>query len=85
MVTSSTIPHSPLKKRHHALGYHFTREATAAKIVEMHHLASELNPADLLSKHWGYSQVWPILQAILFWRGDTGDLLTEGTPAPSSD
>ena len=77
VVTSSTIPHSPLKKCHHALGYHCIREAIAAKIVDMHCIPSELNPSDILSKHWGYSQVWPILRAILFWRGDTSELLNE--------
>jgi hypothetical protein len=34
------------------------------------------NPADILSKYWGYQQVWKILQPILFWRGDTMDLIS---------
>ena len=77
VVTSATIPHSPLKKRHHALSYHYTREAVAAQIVDMHHIPGKLNPSDILSKHWGYSQVWPILRAVLFWQGDTAKLLDE--------
>ena len=43
-----------------------------------------LNPADILSKHWGYSQIWPTLRPVLFWMGDTAELLderhTKGTP-----
>ena len=35
----------------------------------------EWNPADVLSKHWGHAQVWTLLQPILFWKGDTADLL----------
>ena len=32
-MTSSTIPHSRLTKRHNALSYHCVREAIAAKIL----------------------------------------------------
>ena len=75
VVTSSTQPHSPLKKRHHALAYHFVREAVAVKIISFHHIPGERNPADILTKHWGYSQIWPMLRAVLFWQGDTAKLL----------
>ena len=77
VITSSTKPHSQLSKRHHGLAYHYTREAIASGMVSMHHVPSECNPADILSKHWGYSQVWPLLQAVLFWHGDTADLLVD--------
>ena len=81
VVTSSTMPDSPLKKGHHALSYHLTREAIAAGIVDFHHIPGEYNPSDILSKHWGYSQVWPILNAVLFWSGDTADLLEKENPS----
>ena len=81
VVTSSTMPHSPLKKRHHALSYHFTREATASNAVDFHHIPGTMNPADVLSKHWGYAQVWKTLKAVLFWAGDTADLFLDGFPA----
>ncbi len=77
VVTSSTVPHSPLKKRHHALSYHFTREAIAAGVVDFQHIPGSLNSADILSKHWAYSQIWPTLRPVLFWMGDTADLLDE--------
>ena len=75
VVTSSSVPHSPMKKRHHALSYHFTREAIASDAIEFHYIPSKCNPADIVSKHWRYSAIWPMLQAILFWRGDTAELL----------
>ena len=78
VVTSSTIPHSQLQKRHNALAYHRVREAIASGIIEMHHIPGDTNPADILSKHWGYQQVWPMLQATMFWHGDTADLFAEG-------
>ena len=33
------------------------------------------NPADILSKAWGYQQVWLMLKALLLWEGDTSDLI----------
>jgi hypothetical protein len=71
VVTNSSIPDSELKKRHIALSYHKTREAIAAGILTFHHISGVLNPADLLSKHWGFSEAWPRLQPILFCMGDT--------------
>ena len=86
VVTNISVPHSQLKKRHHALSYHFTREAVASNAVDFQYIWSEINAADILSKHWGYSQVWPTLQALLFWEGDTADLLPQEdaqAPKPS--
>ena len=28
-------------------------------------------------KHWGHNQVWPLLQCVLFWKGNTMDLVHE--------
>jgi hypothetical protein len=38
-------------------------------MMVFNHIAGEHNPADILSKHWGYPQVWPTLRLILFWDG----------------
>ncbi len=77
VVDSSSIPHSKLHKRHTALSYHHVHEAIAAGIICFTHIASGINPADILSKHWGYSQIWPMLQCLLFFPGDTTHLLHE--------
>ena len=53
VVTSGSVPHSPLKKRHLSLSFHYTREAIASGAVQFHHLPGDWNPADILSKHWG--------------------------------
>jgi hypothetical protein len=50
-------------------------------MVRFYHLPGEWNPADILSKHWGYFQIWEKLQAVLFWRGDTADLLVKADPS----
>jgi hypothetical protein len=35
------------------------------------HIDGRINPADILSKHWGNRQVWENLQPLMFWSGDT--------------
>ena len=77
VVNSSSIPYSKLHKRHNALSYHKVRETIASKMLSFHHIPGTINPADILSKHWGYSQIWETLQPILFWEGDTADLLVK--------
>jgi hypothetical protein len=70
VVTSLMIPHSGLNKRHNALSCHRVREAIAAKILKFFHIDGTKTPADfILRKHIGYSDAWPLLQPLLFWRG----------------
>jgi hypothetical protein len=75
VVDSSTIPHAKLHKRHTALSFHRVREAIASKTLAFCHVRGEHNPADILSKHWGYQQVWKLLQPLMFWQGDTQELI----------
>ena len=74
VVDSSNIPMARLHKRHVLLSFHRVREAIAAKIIYFIHLPGRTNPADILSKLWGYQSVWPMLKALLFWEGDTADI-----------
>jgi hypothetical protein len=73
MINSATQIHSKLHKRHTMLSYHRVREAVAAGIVHMAHVPGSANPADILSKHWGYADVWHLLRPVLFWKFDTMD------------
>ncbi len=38
-------------------------------------MKGKYNPVDILSKAWGYQQVHTTLKALLFWEGNTSDLL----------
>lgn len=80
VVDSATTPHAKLHKCHSPSSFHRVKDAIAAKFIEFHHIPGNINPADILSKHWGYQQVWPMLQALMFWKGDTKDLLLKGKP-----
>jgi hypothetical protein len=73
VVDSSTQIHAKLHKRHTMLSFHRVREAVASGMVNFTFINGEINPADILSKHWGYSQIWSQLKPLLFWYGETSD------------
>ena len=70
VITSSALPDSHLTKRHNALSYHRVREAIVAKIMNFVYKKGQENPADILSKHCAYPQLWPHIQPLLFWVGN---------------
>ena len=74
VVDSSMQVNAKLHKRHTILSFHRVRECIASKMVGFYFIPGESNPADILSKHWGYSQIWTRLKALLFWMGDTSDI-----------
>jgi len=43
------------------------RWAVAAGIINVHHVSSEENVADTLSKHWDLPSVWEMMKPLLFW------------------
>jgi hypothetical protein len=53
------------------LSFHRVREAIASGVYVFTHIPGEINPADILSKHWGYSSVWHMLKTIMFVCGET--------------
>jgi hypothetical protein len=77
IVDSSTQPHARLHKQHNALSFHCVWEVIASKYVLMTHLPGKANPSDILSKHWGHQAVYPILRPILFFSGNTADLIDD--------
>ena len=88
IINRASVPHWKLQKRHNALSYHRTCEAICAGITRFYHIKGTTNPADILSKHWDYPSVWPQLQPLLFYYGNTAKLLKKKlkkeSPTPSS-
>ena len=74
VVNSSMQVHAKLHKHHTILSFRCVQEAIAAGLVSFHFIPGQLNPADILSKHWGYSQIWSRLKALLFWHGNTSNI-----------
>ena len=78
VVNSATTPHGKLHKRHIMLSYHRVREAIASGMIVFTFIPGWLNPADILSKHWSYKDVWQSVKAIFFWKGDTTEIKENG-------
>ena len=79
VVDSSMELHAKLHKRHTMLSFHCVREAIVSGIGGFYFIPGELNPADILSKHWGYTQIRERLKSLLFWKGDMADIIVENT------
>jgi len=77
VITSSTLPHSTLSKRHNALAYHRVRSAVAAGFLKFCHIPSEGNVADILTKNLNAATLWAHIKYVLFWRGET---MKDGEP-----
>ena len=69
VVTSATLPHSTLRKRHNILAFHRVREAVAAKIIDFHWIQSECNLSDMQSKHWEHIKIFQMIQKLLITCG----------------
>ena len=69
VVTSCTVPHSLLSKRHNILSYHRVREAIAAKMLVFHWCDSSQNKSDILSKHWEFSKGFHIIRELFDFQG----------------
>jgi hypothetical protein len=44
------------------------KEAITSGMVAFYHMPGEINPSDVLSKHWGHAELWLRVKALLFWR-----------------
>ena len=77
-------PIDAYSKRHHLVSYHRVKEAIAAKYISFHWEDGKSNPADILSKHWEFATMWPMLKPILFWRGETATQLKGSDRIPST-
>jgi hypothetical protein len=47
------------------LSFHQVCEAIASGMILFSFIPGKLNPADTLSKHWGYSDVWVRLKMLV--------------------
>ena len=79
LVTSATLPHSTLTKRHIILAFHRDREAIAAKLMAFYRIQSAYNLSDMLSKHWDHPTVYPMIFKLLITRGNISLIPKEAT------
>ena len=79
VVTSATLSHSTLTKRHNILVFHRVREAIAVKLMAFYWIQSAYNLSDMLSKHWDHPTVYPMILKLLITRGNTTLIPREAT------
>ena len=69
VVTSSTLPHSTLGKRHNILAYHRVKEAIASKIIAHDWIRTGYNLSYMLSEHWDHPSVYNMIMKLPITRG----------------
>ncbi|KAL7566381.1 hypothetical protein ACA910_011122 [Epithemia clementina (nom. ined.)] len=69
LITSSTLPHSMLNKRHNILAYHRVHKAIAAVILDFYWIDSKANKSDILSKHWDIASVHNTIKLLFDFQG----------------
>ena len=79
VVTSATLPHSTLTKRHNILAFHRVREAIAAKLMAFYWIQSAYNLSDMLSKHCDHPTVYPMILKLLITRDNITLIPREAT------
>ena len=84
VVTSSTLPHSTLGKRHNILAYHRVKEAIASKVLAYHWIRTGYNLSDMLSKHWDHPSVYNMIMKLLITRGPITLIPKEATQDKST-
>ena len=77
-VHSASDPDAKMSKRHNILNFHFVWNIIAAKYINLLHLSSKFNFADVVSKNWNYTDVYDeILKPILHWEGPTDRMFAD--------
>jgi hypothetical protein len=66
VIASTTIPSSPLRKKHNAVAYHRVREAIAAGIIKFAKIDSKDNLSDCLTKPLGPDDFLRLVKRVLF-------------------
>jgi hypothetical protein len=79
MINSATIPDAKLHKRHNILSFHFVRSLIACGYINLQHLKSKCNIADILTKHWGYQSTYALIRPTFHFGGNPAALYFDDT------
>ena len=80
MINNSTIPESKLTKRHNILFFHYVRSMISRGYINLQHIASEYNFADILIKNWSYQSSYrELIQPVFHHSGNTVALFLDDT------
>ena len=80
MIDSSTVPESKLNKRHNILSFHYVRSVISQGYINLQHLVSEWNFADIFTKQWSYQSCYcELIQPVFHHSGNTAALFLDDT------
>ena len=65
VVDSTSIPTFTLSKKSTLTSYHLVREAIATEYLKFNWKAGKSNAADILSNHWEFASIRPLLKPLL--------------------
>ena len=70
--------HMPkLNKRHNILSFHFVHNMVAQGFINIAHIPSEFNLADILLKHWSHQAAYNnLIKLLLHYHGDVNEFYT---------
>jgi hypothetical protein len=86
MILNTTTPSSMLNKKHNAIAYHRVRECVAAGIVDVVHVVSENNLADIFTKPLGPQEFQRLMgKTFRPGRSNEGELKDGQSSSHSSD
>ena len=80
MINISTVHDAKLYKQHNILSFHFVRSMVSQGYINMLHINSKYNFADILTKHWGYQGIYyELIQLVFHHEGNTAALFLDDT------
>ena len=80
MSISPTVPEARLNNQHNILLFHCVRSMISRGYINLQHLASEWNFADILTKNWSYkSSYYELIQPFFRHSGNTAALFLDNT------
>ena len=79
VVTSASLSHSTLTKRHNILAFYRVTEAIAAKLMTFYWIQSAYNLSNMLSQHWDHPTVYPMILKLLITMGNITPIPREAT------
>jgi hypothetical protein len=63
------------KLKYHHKDYNAFAALIGSRLLNYIMVDGNKNPADIVSKHWSYPQVWHLLKPLIFYSGNTQDLV----------
>ena len=80
MINTSNLPGAKLHKRHNILSFHYARNTISQGYINLQHLASRWNFANILTKNWSYQSSYQELILPVFHNfGNTAALFLNNT------